>query len=98
MSCAKPDAAQDQLVQTIARFLAEKGVKTECPFCGHPTWSLLDKPDFRTALLSNAARSYGLYTLTCNNCGFVRSHLAHTIETYVATVKETNLRSDITGR
>jgi hypothetical protein len=64
------------------RFLEAKGISRNCPSCGHDKCDLVNEergnlhfalPGFRFGGYDiNRADMFGLFTLTCADCGFVR--------------------------
>jgi hypothetical protein len=77
-------------------YLASRGARMACPFCGHEDW---DGWDERVRLDSVSGRDTidrkaEAFPLTCANCGFVRLQSAHVLDDPRATTRNPREPSD----
>ncbi len=82
------------------RFLEAKGISRNCPSCGHDTCDLIDEargnlhfalPGFKFGGYDiGRADMFGLFVLTCAECGFVRLFHRSVIADWVGRNPETS--------
>ncbi len=83
------------------RFLEAKGVARNCPSCGHDKSDLVNEefgnlhfalPGFKFGGYDiNRADMFGLFVLTCADCGYVRLFHRSVIEDWIARNPEASL-------
>jgi len=69
--------------ERLREILNSRGVRLECPSCGHREWAPLD----RNVVLPSSGMQPGLeaegpecLAIACKRCGFVRLHSAQVLE------------------
>lgn len=91
MSALKSDRERFSVqMDDFIRFLEEKTASTTCAACGQNEWTLFGRADtdvaFRaiTPLLDGPEEeSTSSFVLFCNNCGFIRHHMAKIVRDWV---------------
>ena len=63
-------------------FLASRGARMACAFCGHEAWNGWDERIVLDTVIGSEAidRKAEAFPLTCANCGFVRLQSAHVLD------------------
>jgi transcription elongation factor Elf1 len=66
----------------IFDFLASRGARLACPFCGQEKWHGWDEHVVLDHAYASGAvdRNAQAYPLTCANCGFIRLQSAHVLD------------------
>lgn len=72
------------------RFLEAKSLQSKCPSCGSGTWVIVGDPETNLcSQLQIPGRDRGLMEslpvvcLHCENCGFIRQHMAHMVQEWI---------------
>ncbi|GLO27609.1 hypothetical protein PPUJ21368_54400 [Pseudomonas putida] len=78
--------------EDFAEFLQEKTPESICPACGHDDWTVICPPQsesgnaFRMRItLTDGPRpaSMSVLGIYCDHCGYIRSHMARVVRTWV---------------
>ena len=66
----------------IFDFLASRGARSACPFCGGEEWHGWDERIALERVIGSDAvdRNAEAFPLTCVNCGFIRLQSAHVLD------------------
>ena len=69
-------------MKRIFDFLASRGARMACPFCGSEKWHGWDeRVALERATRADAVdRNTEAFPLTCANCGFIRLQSAHVLD------------------
>ncbi|NQD78617.1 hypothetical protein HP436_00290 [Pseudomonas sp. CrR14] len=71
------------------RFLEDKTIESDCPACEGSDWTIIGdsssgEPFRLRTMLKSESRTIGLssYAIYCDNCGFIRQHLARVVRNW----------------
>lgn len=102
-SRADPKHFFSTTMDDFIRFLHEKTTGRECPACGNSAWTVLGPAEgeysYRlvTLLKDDPRRTLRLSTfaLVCDNCGYLRQHMARVVRKWVEENPEAQQELDL---
>lgn len=74
----------------FVRYLEHKTTKNDCPACGNGTWTVVCSDNGYTYRVTSVIKDgerptmFSTFVLYCNECGFVRHHLARKVSNWVS--------------